>query len=87
MLDIKEHFLKAYGKTLHSFIKVRRLEVEEGGVRQSVKVHISCVVIKALMGFCREALILLKSDSSFCCVQGDTSGDYRKILLELCGGE
>ncbi|RVE65750.1 hypothetical protein OJAV_G00119680 [Oryzias javanicus] len=39
MLDIKEHFLKMYGKTLHSFIK------------------------------------------------GDTSGDYRKILLELCGGE
>uniref|UniRef100_A0A3P9IU73 Annexin n=1 Tax=Oryzias latipes TaxID=8090 RepID=A0A3P9IU73_ORYLA len=39
MLDIKEHFLKMYGKSLHSFIK------------------------------------------------GDTSGDYRKILLELCGGE
>uniref|UniRef100_A0A8C5HDR3 Annexin n=1 Tax=Gouania willdenowi TaxID=441366 RepID=A0A8C5HDR3_GOUWI len=39
MLDIKEQFLKMYGKTLHSFIK------------------------------------------------GDTSGDYRKILLELCGGE
>ncbi|NP_001098294.1 annexin A4 [Oryzias latipes] len=39
MLDIKEHFLKTYGKSLHSFIK------------------------------------------------GDTSGDYRKILLELCGGE
>uniref|UniRef100_A0A8C8H3P0 Annexin n=1 Tax=Oncorhynchus tshawytscha TaxID=74940 RepID=A0A8C8H3P0_ONCTS len=37
MLDIKAEFLKAYGKTLHSFIK------------------------------------------------GDTSGDYRKILLELCG--
>ncbi|CAB1318404.1 unnamed protein product [Coregonus sp. 'balchen'] len=37
MLDIKIEFLKAYGKTLHSFIK------------------------------------------------GDTSGDYRKILLELCG--
>uniref|UniRef100_A0A4W5M6C4 Annexin n=1 Tax=Hucho hucho TaxID=62062 RepID=A0A4W5M6C4_9TELE len=37
MLDIKTEFLKAYGKTLHSFIK------------------------------------------------GDTSGDYRKILLELCG--
>ncbi|XP_056288648.1 annexin A4 [Pseudoliparis swirei] len=39
MLDIKEQFLKMYGKTLYSFIK------------------------------------------------GDTSGDYRKILLELCGGE
>ncbi|XP_003965534.1 annexin A4 [Takifugu rubripes] len=39
MLDIKAEFLKAYGKTLYSFIK------------------------------------------------GDTSGDYRKILLELCGGE
>uniref|UniRef100_A0AAY5KIQ2 Annexin n=1 Tax=Esox lucius TaxID=8010 RepID=A0AAY5KIQ2_ESOLU len=37
MLDIKAEFLKAYGKTLHSFIK------------------------------------------------GDTSGDYRKILLQLCG--
>lgn len=39
MLDIKEQFLKMYGKTLYSFIK------------------------------------------------GDTSGDYRKILLDLCGGE
>ncbi|KAL0965612.1 hypothetical protein UPYG_G00283540 [Umbra pygmaea] len=37
MLDIKAEFLKAYGKTLYSFIK------------------------------------------------GDTSGDYRKILLQLCG--
>lgn len=56
MLDIKEHFLKAYGKTLHSFIKVRQLEVEEGGARQPAKVlqHISCVVIKAPMGFCRD---------------------------------
>lgn len=29
----------------------------------------------------------LKSHWSFSLVQGDSSGDYRKILLELCGGE
>lgn len=28
MLDIKEQFLKMYGKTLYSFIKVRHLKVE-----------------------------------------------------------
>lgn len=40
-----------------------------------------------LVGVCSLRFLFEASLISLSFYQGDTSGDYRKILLELCGGE
>lgn len=73
MLDIRQEYVRAYGKSLYTDISVS----PTNHVIMAFTVSFSCDT------FVRSFEIHI----DFCFVsQGDTSGDYQKLLLKLCGG-
>lgn len=74
MLDIRKAYVQAYGKSLYTHISVSL---------PNYVIMTSQFLCDIFVGSFQIYIDLF----IFCCVsQGDTSGDYKKLLLKLCGG-
>lgn len=67
MLDIRQEYLRLYGKSLYTQISV------SSTIHAILTVKASSLCAYYVMRF-------------LCVAQGDASGDYKKLLLKLCGG-
>lgn len=71
MLDIRQEYVKAYGKSLYNDISVSPI------------LHIVSIIFST---FCNIFVRWFEIHIDFTVCQSDTSGDYKKLLLKLCGG-
>lgn len=66
MLDIRQAYVRTYGKSLYTDISVScRYSVFHGLMWGAFERNMTSFMFRC---------------------QGDTSGDYKKLLLKLCGG-